>query len=244
LYWRNDLHQPVRDKLFVHIIDPQGSTKKIWDTPVFEDTLSRWRDYHVRHVYKIPLAPGMPEGTYGLRVGVFDPETETRLKLEDERSSGDMMVLGPVYIAEEGEDPRIPQYRREVVLGDKAMLRGYRTQLVEDHLRVSLVWEALTSMSVDYTVFVHGVDENDTLVTSHDAQPLNGVYPTSHWEVGQVIVDTLTLDLPAEGLQGEVSLVDYMRVGWYDLSTMERVPAFEYGERLANDVIVLTAWRE
>ena len=244
LYWRSDSHQPVRDKLFVHIIDSQGSTKKIWDAPIFETTLSRWRDYHVRRVYKIPLAPDMPEGTYVLRVGVFDPETETRLKLEDERSSGEVMVLGPVYVTEEGEDPRLPHYRREVVLGDKAKLRGYRTQLVEDHLRVSLVWEALKPMCVDYTVFVHGLDKNDTLVTSHDAQPLNGVYPTSHWEVGQVIVDTWNLPLPAEGAQGEASIVDHLGVGWYDLSTMERVPAFEHGERLANDVIVLTAWRD
>ncbi len=91
---------------------------------------------------------------------------------------------------------------------------------IESTETVLLQWWLAESVEKDYTVFVHLRDvESGENVAQGDGPPAAGWYPTSLWEVGEVVVDehevTVTADVPS----GEYELV----VGWYDPVTGERL---------------------
>ncbi len=86
-------------------------------------------------------------------------------------------------------------------------------------LEVTLYWQSLTEMTVDYTVFIHLVAEaTGQVVAQVDEGPRGGSYPTSWWVVGEVIADTHTMTLPSDLVPGRYAL----RVGLYlpDTGTM------------------------
>jgi hypothetical protein len=87
--------------------------------------------------------------------------------------------------------------------------------------RVLLEWRALAGDPRDFTVFVHLLDERDTIVAQIDSQPLAGRYPTSGWRPGERVLDEVTLALPATARPGSYRLA----VGLYHQPTMTRLIA-------------------
>ncbi len=73
-------------------------------------------------------------------------------------------------------------------------------------------------MDEDYTVSVHALDSQGRVVAQADGQPLNGRLPTSRWVPGATIADVREIVAP------EGKSVSSLRVGWYLLETMERLP--------------------
>jgi 4-amino-4-deoxy-L-arabinose transferase-like glycosyltransferase len=107
----------------------------------------------------------------------------------------------------------------DVTFGGSIKLIGYRIEdspAVGVPPRIVLCWQALKPVPDDYTVFVHVPGEGGMITA--DAPPLNGNYPTSAWQPGDVIEDSHLL--PA------VSEVEMPRalVGLYRLGTGERLP--------------------
>ena len=56
---------------------------------------------------------------------------------------------------------------------------------------VQVTWQAGKLIQTDYTVFVQALDQDDHVVAQVDSQPGNGAYPTSTWQSGDQIADTL-----------------------------------------------------
>ncbi|MDA0241888.1 MAG: DUF2723 domain-containing protein [Chloroflexi bacterium] len=84
---------------------------------------------------------------------------------------------------------------------------------------VTVQWQALASMSDDYTVFVQVVNSGGVVVQV-DSWPLQGTYPTSQWRIGEVIRDPYVLYLPAELPEDNYQLL----IGLYRLADLQRVP--------------------
>ncbi len=79
-------------------------------------------------------------------------------------------------------------------------------------LEVTLYWQSLAEVAVDYTVFVHLVDEaTGQVVAQVDEGPRGGTYPTSWWVAGEVVMDAHILPLPTDLAPGRYAL----RVGLY-----------------------------
>ena len=117
-------------------------------------------------------------------------------------------------------------------------LWGYDTERAGAELRLTLVWGALAAPRGDYKYFVHVFDPADArIVAQADAMPRAFTYPTTQWAAGEVVTDTVTLDLaavPAGAYQ--------VAVGWYDPQApdLARLPAYDaQGRRLAQDRVVL-----
>ena len=110
-----------------------------------------------------------------------------------------------------------------VNFGDTMELVGYdiaREPLKPmDNLEVRLYWRALANSPKDYTVSVQLMGEDGT-VAQLDRQPLHGLYPTSRWRVGEVLVDDVAFDLLPNAGPGRYRLIALV----YDLATMERLP--------------------
>ena len=88
---------------------------------------------------------------------------------------------------------------------------------------VNLRWQSLSPVDEDYTVFIQILDAQDRLVGQIDAWPLQGTYPTSQWQSGEIVDDPYLVQLDAELPPGPYRL----QIGWYLLSTLERLPLLD-----------------
>jgi hypothetical protein len=97
-------------------------------------------------------------------------------------------------------------------------------------LNLTLYWRSEALLPKDYTTFVHLRNATGETVAQKDQPPLDGAYPTSLWEPGEIIVDQLVVQLPTELTAGAYRFV----VGMYDPQTGQRLsvpgsPADETG---------------
>lgn len=76
-------------------------------------------------------------------------------------------------------------------------------------LGLSVYWQTLAAPTHDYIIFIHLVPlgQPDTKVAQRDTQPLQGVFPTSHWQVGQLVTDEPNLPLPSNLAPGQYQIL-------------------------------------
>ncbi len=80
--------------------------------------------------------------------------------------------------------------------------------------RLTLAWRATSTPAHDYTVFVHALAADGSLVAQHDAPP---TLPTSTWKPGEIILDVHDFVLPSDQ---PLTLT----AGMYRPDTGERLP--------------------
>jgi len=88
-------------------------------------------------------------------------------------------------------------------------------------LPVSLSWRVDEVIGVEANFFVHLLDENaETLIAGIDAAPLNGAYPTTQWQPGEIVTERVYLFFPADLPSGTYRLV----TGFYTYPDIIRFP--------------------
>ena len=97
-----------------------------------------------------------------------------------------------------------------------------------DVLPLRMVWQAIGSINVDYTTFIHLVDEGNNLVSQRDTQPQDGFYPTSGWQSKAIVGDHYELEIPLSSATGEFQVF----VGWYDSQSGQRLRLSDGSNRL------------
>lgn len=127
-----------------------------------------------------------------------------------------------------------PSHPLEANLGDQLKLRGYDISGPADGtLTVTLYWQALQPMTLDYSVFIHLVGPDGQTVAQHDAQPWFDVsIPTSSWQPGEKLLDRHPLSLPPDLHPGTY----HLQAGVYYWETLERLPILENGQPVNNFV--------
>jgi hypothetical protein len=138
------------------------------------------------------------------------------------------------------DSAKSPQHRLWVHLGDRVMLLRYDLSTEEidpgDSLRLILYWQATGDIEENYTVFTHLADSQDQIWGQKDSQPMNGLYPTSHWQPERVIRDIYDVAVPEDTPAGQYVFF----VGMYAPDSGERLAAFGgNGQRLPADRIAL-----
>lgn len=88
-------------------------------------------------------------------------------------------------------------------------------------LPFTLYWQADGPSLRPYTVFNHLLNEGGELVAQQDNWPVQGQWPPTCWQPGEVISDHYQLDLPANLPPGHYTLV----TGLYDARDGQRLPA-------------------
>ncbi|NJM05086.1 hypothetical protein HC891_00920 [Candidatus Gracilibacteria bacterium] len=100
-----------------------------------------------------------------------------------------------------------------------------------------LVWHALEKIPKGWTVFVHLVAADETIVAKSDRKPLDGVFPFTYWIGGDWIIDPIRLDLPQSLAPGTYEL----RVGLFDAKRGDRhTIRDEQGDAIADYVTIGT----
>jgi hypothetical protein len=185
---------------------------------------------------EIPVLSGTPPGSYQLAVSLYDPYQDQALELD----SGGELLLEPIEIPRR-ESPALTsldiKHPQEATLDDKVRLLGYNIESgfrPGDGIHLTLFWQCLEGMEQDYTVFTHLIDEQQNIWGQKDNQPVDGFYPTSQWEVGEIVRDQYDILILPETPSGKYPI----EVGMYLAETGERLSVSQ-GDQETGDRVLL-----
>jgi hypothetical protein len=85
-------------------------------------------------------------------------------------------------------------------------------------------------------VFIHLLDANGKILAQIDAQPYGGAYPTSLWDIDEIIRDYRTLTLPSDLASGEYKI----ELGLYEYSNLARLNVVATTGEALDDHLILT----
>ncbi len=120
-------------------------------------------------------------------------------------------------------------HRTDIAFGDRVRLLGYRVRRSKScdvrSATLTLYWQAIQGLDLDYSAFIHLVDGSGGLVVQSDIGLGSEYrYPTSAWQQGDIVFSRHTLLLPAFlPPDGEI------RIGVYFWANGERLPAVVNG---------------
>jgi len=131
-----------------------------------------------------------------------------------------------------------PSHPMSVTFGSQVALVGYNVESRADqhNVPVTLYWQALKEMDASYTVFVHLVDASGAVRSQQDNPPVNGAYPTTLWQTGEYVSDTLSLSLPPDLPPGDYVL----KAGLYLPGTGARLAVIGEGDHITLETIHIT----
>ncbi|MEA3308733.1 MAG: hypothetical protein U9Q70_04370 [Chloroflexota bacterium] len=169
----------------------------------------------VRARVEMELPPQLIPGPYQLELTLLEAGKSLTRSVVSESI--------PVTLRARSFESPPPPFPQEAQFGEVLQLLGYDYEFSLEKLRLILWWQAKRAPAQDYKRFVHlYAVGSGAVVAQDDAMPRAWSYPTSWWAAGEVVSETVTLDL--HGLAaGEY----HLGVGWYDAQTGQRLPASE-----------------
>lgn len=100
-------------------------------------------------------------------------------------------------------------------------LQGDLTPKPGQMLPLTLYWRGVKPVDIDYTVFIHLVDQHDLIVAQRDIFHGAGLYPTSQWSGPAIFRDRYILQIPR---QTPTPAQAHFVVGLYNHATGLRLP--------------------
>jgi hypothetical protein len=186
--------------------------------------------------YTLALPADMPrDGAYALDVVWY--RVASQQEIGRVRVPG--IAIGSLYGETRASPPPrnfvAPPMRQRVdaTFGGMIELLGYDRAQADNRLSLTLHWQALADIGADYKFFVHVIDPaTEQIISQIDARPGDNAYPTSRWVKGEIVSESVELELE--------SRVFRVVTGWYDPISTDRLPAFDaQGDRLSADRVLL-----
>ena len=162
---------------------------------------------------------------YGVEIGWHEQGSEQRLPaFTPDASKLELVLLDRIKVAPERYPSVSVPRRLDADLGGEISLLGYDINEAQVSpgatIDVRLFWEAQTQPTADYTVFLHLAADEGPPHAQDDSQPRDGYYPTSFWDLGEVVSETRHISVPTDLSPGEYPLM----AGMYLLETGQRLP--------------------
>jgi hypothetical protein len=190
--------------------------------------------------FGVPVAADAPPGVYYLNLGLYRQVGQQAVSLplvqNGQPLEASSVNIGPIKIG--GPPPGLthttakPQNPLNQPFGDTPNLtllgydltqspipKGHNVSNLQSPISLTLYWRSETPLPLDYTTFVHLRNAAGETVAQKDQPPLNGAYPTSLWDPGEIIADEITVSWPAKLPAGKYQLV----VGLYDFQSGQRL---------------------
>ncbi|HEX6511839.1 MAG TPA: hypothetical protein VF157_06050, partial [Chloroflexota bacterium] len=215
LAWRvTDAHGPIAEDLrqFGHLVDASGH---IWSgNPDFRGyPRPYWQDGDtVISAFDLHLPAGTPTGGYWFDTGFYEPISGQRMpQFRAGQPAGSSARIGPLKVS--GVSPAAGDRQPLAVFGGQIALLG--VQRTEGG--ITLRWQAVRKPTADYTVFVHVLDGQGTLLAQQDGPPREGSYPTGMWDAGEVVDDPHPLSFASQPGQK-------LEIGLYTFPDLRRLP--------------------
>lgn len=231
LYYRipSELGGRRHYSFFAHLVDGRGY---LWgQEDAFGYPTSNWQsgDMAVQWL-DVPVPPDAPPRSYYLKVGLYDQDRGQPFPVLDKGGSpiATAVALGPFTVRKAAVPPAaaalgIPN-PLEARVGDSFAFLGYdvsrRVLNPGQSVHVSLYWQTTARPDKDYLVSTYLMDEGGKVWPQSSRQALDGDYPTSLWEAGQVVRDRFDLVVDPETPRAVYEL----RVGLYDAEAQSYLP--------------------
>lgn len=137
-----------------------------------------------------------------------------------------LQPVGLFHYSSQAGALELPAVEHYVNFGDQIALLGYnsatQTAAPGETIELTLYWQALRALDIEYQVFVHVLDSDGQLVAQSDK--LNpGDFPTRRWPLDKYVPDEHALALPADLPPGDYTIATGLWVqseGW-------RLPVFD-----------------
>jgi hypothetical protein len=236
LQWQALDQADVAYTAFLHLLDAEGTGVAGIDEPIlgghYQPDL--WPEATtLRDLHKLGLPTDLSPGDYRLDLGLY-PTGEPGELLPVE--GADRLPLAMLRLGDPGTGP--PSTAIDASFDNKVELEGYGLECSPQSLSCSLVlhWQALEPMELPYSVFVHIVGPDGTIVAQADGPPGSPFFPTSTWLPGTRILDERILSPDSPPPDGEYTV----RVGIYHQPSSVRLPVTSSGE-LLGDSLPLTS---
>jgi hypothetical protein len=119
-------------------------------------------------------------------------------------------------------------------VGDNFMLANYALQAdrAAGRVHLTLYWQSIAKTESDYTVFVHLLDASGAVVAQKDSEPLDGKYPTSIWDAGEIVKEGYGFTIPTDA-RAPFSI----EIGMYAQPSLKRLPVGADDRILLSNVI-------
>jgi hypothetical protein len=183
-------------RLAIELVSREGRTKQSEQFEISPAWPTReWpADTILRDTYTFSIDPRLPDGSYDVVVDLIEDKTDQK--------TGQSATLGEVTMEapEKHFSPPPVSNRTDAQFGDALRLLGYDLDRNSTPPSITLHWRALRRMETAYKFFVHVVDaDRGELAAQVDVMPRDWTYPTSWWEVDEVVSDRI--ELPVGQLQ-------------------------------------------
>jgi hypothetical protein len=212
---------------FVRLVAPDG---QVWaqsdhTNPGDLPSTNWFKTWYVRDEHLVRLPPQAPPIEYTVQAGLYNPRDGQQLTITlPTGSTVDAVDLQPVRVR-----PLHPPNLRGLLpgtvyrFGDSLTLLGYRWQERQvpagASLRLVLYWRAERQMDENYTVFAQVLDAQNRIWGQKDGWPVDGLYPTSRWQKGEIVEDERLIPIQSATPSGQYRLV----IGLYQLETLQRL---------------------
>lgn len=240
LYWEAAAPTPEDYILALHLVSPvPGDTTLRWTYDSWPGhgtyPTSAWQPGEViadRYRFRLPEAE-FPTQAWDLQLVVYLPHSGARLPARvGGVPGGDRVILARLRLpGKEPTCPQVGQLASEVRFNDAVSLTHAWVTPADGGTQVALCWKALTRLPRDYQVFVHLYDGAGNLADAGDGPPMQGAFPTSTWEPGDVILDIHRIGSPVG--EGRIT------VGLYLLEDGSRLPAWVEDQPVREGEVVV-----
>ncbi|MBI4785788.1 MAG: hypothetical protein HY782_01915 [Chloroflexi bacterium] len=192
--------------------------------------LQRWPPGRfARDMWSLPLDAKLAPGVYKLQLGLYcrtDGAFVDVHTLPSEQGAQDhyaaaalaqiKLPVPPPSAEELGATKRL-----DARFGDNLVLASYALRYDRETrtAHLSLYWQSRAKPNDDYTVFVHLLDPSGKIVAQKDSPPRDGAYPTSVWDVGEIVQDEYRFVFSAD-----TPLPASIAIGLYSQPNMQRLP--------------------
>lgn len=241
LWWQPTQRLDEEWIFFVHLLGPEDELAAGIDVvpalgayPTFV-----WKPNELiptHHLVRIPTR--VSPGQYRIEIGWYNVLNGERLKVFDTQSHtmDERVIVGNLKVTPRVLPTFTPTHLQRANFDGQIALLGYDIrQEAARQFQVTLYFHGLTTLTRDYTLFVHLLDARGEIVAQFDHQPQQRRYPTSIWEFGEQVRDEFVVTLPPDAPAGKYQLV----IGWYDWQTGARLPLRDGFPTWSEDALVL-----
>ncbi|GIV75680.1 MAG: hypothetical protein KatS3mg050_0074 [Litorilinea sp.] len=228
----------------VRLVDQAGNEVARSEGWPYGSPTSTWQSGEVYvdgHKFRLPdeASPGY----YRIEVAFYEPDSQELLTPTVAGTDTPRPTFLPIDYLSVGKLPYSPtlMLRPPADLGETIRLvgadvEGPETPAPGTSLKVVLFWKQRSYNQVDYTVFIHLIGPDGQTVAQFDSQPLGGFVPTSLWHDGEIIIDPHVIQIPADAPSGPY----HLRLGLYELATLQRLPVRMGDEPRGDSVDLVT----
>ncbi len=216
LFW--EALEPVEEryKVFIHLLDAQnhivgqrdaepGGGAKITTT---------WQEGEMMaDNHGVLILPGAPPGEYRVEMGMYSLRSGERLPAkEGAEEPNNRILLLPIRVPKPGTPPPLEalqmEHRLEIDFGPLRLLGYNLSKLGFEHapqaplylgdtLHLTLFWRAREKPKSEILLTIELTDSRGETVAKRETSPVEGGYPLTAWEQGEIVRDQHYLLIPS-----------------------------------------------